>query len=172
MYHKYIYIVRNYYTNIRLLKIKLRTYTKNDIMDDPLKYIEKNVVDRKKVRKSIRKKFEFYETLLRLNKFKDKKKQYKSEADEIMKILFRTLDNDLTYETRNLYFLFAVMEMHFTFYKDMVERIKNVNDYSMNMAYDAIFQKNSELIKLLKDNEKEPITAEQIEQLMENQKDD
>lgn len=142
-------------------------------MEEALKYIEKNAMDRRKYRKSIRKQFARYQSLLRFHKNVEYRNTYKQGSKDIMEVLFRTLEHDKTYETRNLYFLLSIMETHFTYYSDMVKRLSGVNDNtSLQLAHDSIFQKNSELLELLINNEKEPVTAEQIEQAMENCKDD
>jgi hypothetical protein len=142
-------------------------------MEEALKHIEKNVVDRRKYRKSIRKQFARYEKLLRFHKNAEYRTIYKQGSKDIMDVLFRTLDSDKTYETRNLYFLFSIMEVHFTFYSDMVKRLITISDNdTLQLAHDAVFQKNTELLELLINNEKDPVTAEQLEKAMENRQDD
>ena len=142
-------------------------------MEEVFKHIEKDVMDRRKYRKSIRKQFDRFEMLLRFRKDVENLKLYKKSTTDIKDVLFRTLDNDKTYETRNLYFLFAIMETHFTYYGDMLIRMKDRNDESsLKLSHEAIFQKNAELLNVLIDNKKNPVTVEQLEQAMENKKND
>lgn len=141
-------------------------------MIDALTKIEKHLFNAKQYRSSIRKKFSNYETILRIRVNKDYLKQYLKEVKDITDVLFRTLDKTSTYETRNLYFLFAIMETHFNYYSGMVKRVRDITDKQiLSLAHDSISQKNNELLQVLINNEKEPVTTEQLEKLLERKND-
>jgi len=120
----------------------------------------------KNYRKSLRKKFSKYELVCRFAKSKEHLYQFRNLNSKIMEILCRDLSDDHTFGSRNMFVLFALMNIHFEFLKIGYDRISKVQDtITLVKEFDLIIRKSTELHKLLLDNEKNPLTQEDLEKL-------
>lgn len=130
-------------------------------------------LDLKKYRKGVRKKFDHFHLRFRLKKFKEPGQKYLDQSKEIQNIVFRCLNKEVTYETGNIYFLFGTIDSHFAFFQEMISNVVTEEDeFLRNCYYDIIFDKNEKLIKLLKENETNPITSQQLVKYFEESEND
>lgn len=139
-------------------------------MEKELPIINYDTFDRKSYRKRIRKLFEQYKMKLRFLKIDKHLKDYNENVFDITSILFDTLNKPITYELGNIYFLIGLMDTHFDFYSIVSKRVLTFNSktdkYAIEMLHSGIITKNKELLDVLKNNEKEPVTSDQLKDFL------
>jgi len=120
------------------------------------------VLDLKKYRKSIRKRFNNYRKRCRFFLFKEYDEKYCISIKNICDILFKTLKNPNTFMVGNHHFLFSLIESHMDFLKDVEQRCGNLDKDSLYLLYETILQKNEELKNVLISNLDKPVTKDQL----------
>ena len=128
-----------------------------------LKVLDPREFNFKRYRKTIRKRFLNYQRVLRFHLDKDHLNLYQESVDKILNVLFETLSDSETFRNRNCYFLFSIMEEHFSVLENMRSRISTLHKDLLDAAYKSVIQVNEELCNKLIKNKKEPVTGDQIE---------
>lgn len=127
--------------------------------------LTKSMINVKSYRKTIRHKIEPYIFKCRFKCISGEEERFRKDMLEITKIIFSTLDKPTTYEIGNHFFLFSIMETHFTFLDSMVKELLNVDKAYLKNYFDAIHDKNMELLKLVKSNITDPVTLDDLQQM-------
>lgn len=131
--------------------------------------ITKSMLDVKKVKKKYKQKFEFLSTICRFKLFKEHHSRFQRDSLKICNIVGDTLRMDRTFDTGNQFFIFSIMECHFDFIQSIVPKINGVIKDAIPQYLDVIHDKNENMIKLLEQNIKEPITQEELKRFVQEQ---
>jgi len=135
-------------------------------MIENIEKIPMNLLNIKKYRKNIRKRFDKYKDFCRFFLFKEYNDKYIKTTKDICDILFRTLDNPNTFVVGNQHFLFSLLESHMDFLDKVKEKCSKLDKDSLNLIFDVIIQKNNDLKNILLSNVNSPVTKEQFIQFM------
>jgi hypothetical protein len=135
-------------------------------MIENVEKIPMNLLNIKKYRKNIRKRFNKYKDFCRFFLFKEYNDKYIKTTKDICDILFRTLDNPNTFVVGNQHFLFSLLESHMDFLDKVKEKCSKLDKDSLNLIFDVIIQKNNDLKNILLSNVNSPVTKEQFIQFM------
>jgi hypothetical protein len=124
--------------------------------------IPMNLVDFKKYRKYIKRKFDAYKARCRFFLYKQYDIKYSDSVKGICLILFKLLDNPNTFAIGNHHFLLSLIESHFDYLKLMSQRASTLDAALLNLLFDSIIEKNIELKNVLISNMDKPVTKEQF----------
>jgi len=82
---------------------------------------------------------------------------------EVQEIYSTDLNKVETYTHGNIYFIHGLFDRHVMFINEFLERFNGVDDKEMRrLSYNVVIEKTEELLKILKQNRKTPVTTKQL----------
>jgi len=125
--------------------------------------------NRKAFKKRYRDDFETFAYKCRISKSKTQWAKYRADIKEIIQLVDRALDKDITYEIGNIYYILGMLEELKSFMTKVSQRANTVGNHSICLLYDTVDDKLDQVKKDLTENLHSPVSSNELRTAIESE---